>query len=208
MPVTPFDHQDFDSFLIPGLEPRMSAIIDHVRPKLNQLGEVIQPFLSTITGEPMYPHVAKHARRTINPPNDTWVAWSNNKRGYKAHPHYQVGMFSSHVFILFAVIYESDNKANLARYLKSKKKEIMTYIPDHYVWSMDHMQPQANRHDSLKPNDFSRMADQLVQVKKSELLCGIHLDKDDPTLSDASKLQQTIEDTFSTLVPLYRNAFL
>lgn len=207
MLITPFNQQDFDTFLIGGLEPRMSSIIEHVRPKLNQIGEVIQPFLSTITGEPMYVHVAKHARRTINPPNDTWVAWSNNKRGYKAHPHYQVGMFASHIFILFAVIYESDNKANVARYLKSKKKEIIKNIPDHYVWSMDHMQPEAKRHDSLKLNDFDSMADQLIRVKKSELLCGIHLDKNDPIVADASKLQHTIEDTFSTMIPLYRNAF-
>jgi uncharacterized protein YktB (UPF0637 family) len=207
MPISAFDQQDFDSFLIPGLEPRMSSIIEHVRPKLNQLGEVIQPFLATITGEPMYAHVARHARRTINPPNDTWVAWSNNKRGYKAHPHYQVGMFSSHLFILFAVIYESDNKANAARYLTSKKKEIMKYVPDHFVWSMDHMQPEARRHDTLKLSDFNSMADQLIRVKKSELLCGIHLDKNDPIVTNADKLQSIIEQTFSTLLPLYQNSF-
>ncbi len=207
MPIIPFNQQDFDTFLIPGLEPRMTSIIEHVRPKLNQLGEVIQPYLSTMTGEPMYAHVAKHARRTINPPNDTWVAWSNNKRGYKAHPHYQVGMFASHVFILFAVIYESDNKAIIANYLRSKRRVIKSSIPDHYVWSMDHMQPDAMRHDSLKLDDFNKMADQLVQVKKSELLCGIHLDKNDPTLADADRLQETIERTFTTLLPLYRNSF-
>ncbi len=207
MPIIPFNHKDFDTFLIPGLTPRMTSLIEHVRPKLNLLGEAIQPFLSTMTGEPMYAHVAKHARRTINPPNDTWVAWSNNKRGYKAHPHFQVGMFASHVFILFAVIYESDNKTIAAHYLKSKKREIKKFIPEHYVWSMDHMEPEAKSHGSLKLSDFDLMADQLIQVKKSELLCGIHLDKNDPILADADKLQATIEDTFTTLIPLYRNSF-
>jgi uncharacterized protein YktB (UPF0637 family) len=202
-----FGLQDFDSFLIPGLEPRMSSIIEHVRPKLTQLGAAIEPFLSTVTGQPMYTHVAKHARRTINPPNDTWVAWSNNKRGYKAHPHFQVGMFASHLFIYFAVIYESTNKVNAARYIKSKKKDIMAYVPGHYVWSMDHMQPEALHHHTLKLNDLNAMADKLVTVKKSELLCGIHLDKNDPIVANPDKLQSIIEQTFLTLLPLYHNSF-
>ncbi|WP_397261357.1 DUF1054 family protein [Peribacillus simplex] len=32
--------------------------------------------MSVLTGDEMYPHVAKHARRKVNPPNDTWVAFA------------------------------------------------------------------------------------------------------------------------------------
>ena len=37
-------------------------------------------------------HVAKHARRSVNPPIDTWVAFAPNKRGYKMLPHFQIGL--------------------------------------------------------------------------------------------------------------------
>ena len=207
MTIMPFTQDDFNAFHIQGLEPRMAAIIANVRPKLQLLGDELQPFLSTLTGEPMFPHVARHARRKINPPNDTWVAWSNNKRGYKAQPHFQVGLYASHIFVLFAVIYESDNKSIVSKYLHKKRKEIKKIIPDHYVWSMDHMQPEATRHDKLKLTDFSQMSERLVRINKAELLCGIHVDKDDPLLQDGDRLQQIIEETFRTLVPLYRNAF-
>lgn len=123
MPFEGFHTQDFDVFKVPGLEPRMEALIANVRPKLTMLGDEIAPFLSALCGEEMFPHVAKHARRTINPPNDTWVAWAASKRGYKALPHFQVGMFESHLFIIFAVIYESPNKVTFAKHLEKKPQQ-------------------------------------------------------------------------------------
>ncbi len=42
-------------------------------------------------------------RRTTNPPENTWVAFAPNKRGYKMMPHYEVGMWDDHVYIYLAV---------------------------------------------------------------------------------------------------------
>lgn len=119
-----FTEQDFDSLTVPGLEPRMEAIISRVRPKLEALGGALSPYLSVLCGEDMYPHVAKHARRKVNPPIDTWIAWASSKRGYKALPHFEVGMFSTHLFIIFAVIYESPNKAVFADYVQKHTARI------------------------------------------------------------------------------------
>ncbi|MDU4698680.1 MAG: DUF1054 domain-containing protein, partial [Paenibacillus sp.] len=138
-----FTTQDFDALTVPGLEPRMEAIISNIRPKLETLGTELVPFLSALCGEEMFPHVAKHARRTVNPPNDTWVAWAASKRGYKALPHFQVGMFSTHLFIIFAVIYESPNKAVFAHYLDKQAAQIKKMIPDGFYWSLDHMSPDG-----------------------------------------------------------------
>jgi uncharacterized protein YktB (UPF0637 family) len=73
MDFTGFTKEDFDVFLIDCLEPRMEALKNTVRPKLESLGQYFSPTLSAITGDDMFIHVAKHARRTINPPKDTWV---------------------------------------------------------------------------------------------------------------------------------------
>src|SRR5699024_11327687 len=59
-----------------------------------------------MVGSDMHLHIAKHARRTVNPPNDTWMAIAGNKRGYKKHPHFQVGLWDDHLFIWLAYIYE------------------------------------------------------------------------------------------------------
>ncbi len=49
-----FTQEDFDVFTIPGLEPRMEALIGLVRPKLNLLGERLSPALSVLCGEEMF----------------------------------------------------------------------------------------------------------------------------------------------------------
>ena len=76
MTVTGFTDQDFDVFSVPGLEARMEVLIERVRPKLEALGAELSPYVSALAGEEMFVHVAKHARRTVNPPIDTWVAWA------------------------------------------------------------------------------------------------------------------------------------
>ncbi|EXX85565.1 hypothetical protein BG53_02180 [Paenibacillus darwinianus] len=207
LPFPGFGPEDFDVFAVPGLEGRMSALIERVRPKLAMLGERLTPYLTVRCGEEMFPHVAKHARRTINAPNDTWVAFANNKRGYKAHPHFQIGMFGTHLFVLFAVIYESTNKDVLARNGLKKLNEIRTTIPNHFVWSGDHMQPEATRHDAMKKADLEALFKRLQTVKASELLCGIHIDRNDPIAADGEAFIAKAEETFDTLMPLYRMAF-
>jgi uncharacterized protein YktB (UPF0637 family) len=202
-----FAQEDFDVFAVQGLEPRMGAIIEQIRPKLAAIGAALEPHLSLICGEPMYTHVAKHARRTVHPPNDTWVAWAGNRRGYKAHPHFQVGLWQSHLFAQFAVIYESTNKAVFAERMARSLDDIRRIVPGHYIWSSDHTKPEAARLDAMSDKDLLQFADKLKHVKKAEALCGIHVDRDDPVLQDGGKLLALFEQTFETLQPLYRMAF-
>lgn len=202
-----FTDQDFDSLTVPGLDSRMEAIIANIRPKLEELGSTIAPYLSTLCGDEMFPHVAKHARRTVNPPEDTWIAWSSSKRGYKALPHFQVGMFSTHLFIIFAIIYESPNKEAFANYLDKHAAKVRKLVPAHYYWSTDHMKPEGMLHRDTGKDDLHQMAVKLRTLKKSELLCGLRLEREDPALRDGTGLIQTIGQTFETLLPLYKNAF-
>ncbi|WP_379133349.1 DUF1054 domain-containing protein [Paenibacillus sp. sgz500958] len=207
MSFSGFTEQDFDVFLIPGLAPRMDALIEQVRPKLNVLGAEISPVLSAVCGEEMFPHVAKHARRTVHPPNDTWVAWGPAKRGYKALPHFQVGMFHSHVFIVFAIIYESPNKLIFADALSSHLTNIRKSLPGSYFWSTDHLDPRGIKQTEMSGKDFEEIARKLKEVKKGEVTCGLRLDRDDPLLSDGEALLKVITETFETLLPLYRMSF-
>lgn len=199
-----FTEKDFDVFKIDGLDKRMEAIKTTIRPKLEQLGNHFAPYLSVLTGEENYYHVAKHARRTVNPPNDTWVAWSTSKRGYKSLPHFQVGLWSTHLFIWFAVIYEAPNKEKYGKQIINHTDEIMQQIPKQFVWSIDHTRPEGISHQSINEQKLAEMGLRLSQVKKSELLCGLHIDRNDPILNNPEQLINTIESTFSQLIPLYK----
>ncbi len=201
-----FTDKDFDVFKIDGLDQRMNAIKETIRPKLEQLGNQLSPFLSVLVGEEIYSHVAKHARRTVNPPNDTWVAWSTSKRGYKALPHFQVGLWSTHLFIWFAMIYEAPNKSMYGKQLLEQADQILHQIPKDFVWSVDHTKPEGINHQFVKKEELERMSEELIRIKKSELLCGLHIDRNDPILKDTDQLLEKIEDTFRHLLPLYKLA--
>ena len=133
---------DFEVFSIKGLEYRMNALQTKIQPKFEQIGQQVSAYLSSRgTGE-FFPHVARHARRTVNPPNDSWVAFAPAKRGYKALPHFQIGLWGTHLFIILAVIYENPDKKGIAERLGENVKRI-TSLPEDFVVSGDHMKPEA-----------------------------------------------------------------
>ncbi|KIL36199.1 hypothetical protein SD71_09625 [Cohnella kolymensis] len=207
VPFTGFAKRDFEVFEIEGLEPRMEALIERVRPKLNLLGDMLSGYLGDLCGEEMFAHVARHARRTVNPPNDTWVAYANNKRGYKAHPHFQIGLWSTHVFIQFAIIYESANKNIFAERALAELESIKKSVPAHYIWSKDHMVPTGMVHRDMSDAELAELFNRLQTVKASELTCGIHISRGDPLLADGEAFVKRAQEVFATLLPLYRMGF-
>ncbi|WP_173916605.1 YktB family protein [Halobacillus sp. Marseille-Q1614] len=203
---TGFTQKDFDVFSIPGLEERMEALRENISPKLEVIASELAGDLSVQTGDEMFVHVAKHARRTTNPPNDTWAAIASSKRGYKKLPHFQIGLWGSHVFVWFAVIYESPIKEDYARTLLENKTEVLSLVPDSFVWSLDHTKEDAIPHKEVDKDKFEQMADRLKNVKKSELLCGIQIDRSDDILQKPEEFISLCRNTFETLLPLYRFA--
>ena len=199
-----FNKEDFEVFQIEGLEPRMEALIERIRPKLNYLGQYFAQELSILTGEEIFPHVAKHARRTINPPKDTWVAFAPNKRGYKMMPHFQIGLWGTHLFVWYAVIYEAPSKTEVGKRMLQNVSVISQQVPNHFVWSVDHMQPESTPHEELSKEDLEKMFIRLQTVKKAELLCGIQIPLEEAVKMSGDELINTIHHTFETLLPLYK----
>lgn len=83
-----FTKKDLEVFEVPGFADRMQLIKDTISPKLAKLGELLQPQLSRAVNHEMYPHIAEHARRTVNPPYETWVAFGPDPKGYKSYVHF------------------------------------------------------------------------------------------------------------------------
>jgi len=199
-----FTNEDFSVFEIDGLEARMEALINKIRPKLNDLGQIFSQELSLLSGEELFPHVAKHARRTINPPKDTWVAFAANKRGYKMMPHFQIGLWGTHLFIWYAVIYEAPSKGEIGKKLLQNSQFVQEHIPADFVWSVDHMQPVSHKHQELSIEDLEMMFTRLQTVKKAELLCGVQIPREQAVKMSGNELIDKIKQTFEQLMPLYK----
>lgn len=193
-------NQDFDVFTIDGLEPRMDALKERIRPKFEELGAIFSNYFTTQLGEEFFPHVAKHARRKTNPPNDSWVAFAPYKRGYKAMPHFQIGLFESHLFINLAVIYEAPNKIAIANHLL-KHEDLITALPSSFYISGDHMSPKT---DEISVESAEKILTRFRDVKKGEVLIGVKVLRDDAIQLSEKELLALIEQTFETLLPIYR----
>ena len=204
MTLESFTADDFNVFTIDGLDNRMEALKGRIQPKLQALGEHFSQQLSIMTGEEMFPHVAKHARRTVNPPKDTWVAFAPNARGYKMLPHFQIGLWETHMFIWYAVIYEAPNKIEIGKHLEQQVKRIKEIIPSNYVWSMDHTKPESIPHEGLSTEELLSMFNRLQTVKKAEILCGVRIPRENAIQLSSADFVDTIQDAFEHLLPLYK----
>ncbi|SFX27582.1 Uncharacterized protein YktB, UPF0637 family [Thermoactinomyces sp. DSM 45891] len=200
-----FTESDFSVFQIPGLENRMEALQKTIRPKFEAFGQIMAQNLTAQLGDEVFVHIAKHARRTVNPPDETWVAWATNKRGYKAHPHFQLGLCGTHLFAWFALIYECDKKQPFARKLQDHL-QIWKQIPKSFYVSEDHTKQDIIPVQEITNVRIVEILDRLSKVKKAEFLCGLVIPAEEVATLSGEQLLGRLEETFEKLIPLYRFA--
>lgn len=199
-----FTQSDFDTFTIEGLEPRMAALRERIQPKFRAIGEEMTGYLSEQLNQDMYLHVAQHARRTVNAPKDTWSAYCHNNRGYKKHPHFQVGLYDDHLFVWLAFIYELPHKREIADIFLDHIEDIEETIPENYMISMDHMKKDARK---MKEVNLEESLERFKKVKKAELLIGKHFKPSDDIVQDGELLIEEIKTIYDTLIPIYNLSF-
>ncbi|WP_226034584.1 YktB family protein [Aquibacillus saliphilus] len=198
-----FDKNDFNTFKIDGLDDRMEAIQQRIQPKFQAIGDAVSDDLSKMVGSDMFLHIARHARRTVNPPRDTWSAYCHNKRGYKKHPHFQIGLWDDNLFIWLAFIYELPNKSLLAERFLENIEDIKATVPGNYNISLDHMKNESYQ---VKDIDLNESLARFKNVKKGEFLIGRNFAPNDPILQDGQAFLNEVKKTFETLSPLYKIA--
>ena len=194
--------KDFNVFQIDGLDARMEALTEHVRPKFHELGDFYSPFFTANLGEEFYTHVAKHARRTVNPPKDSWVAFAPYKRGYKSLPHFQIGLWGTHLFIVAAIIYEAPQKSVMAERLLNNI-DLFDQLPNEFIISGDHMSPEAFNLEESRDAELEQLLTRLRDVKKAEFLVGRHILAEDAAKLTPEQFEKLTTETFESLLPIY-----
>ena len=115
---------DFEVFTVEGFNDRMQQIYAHVRPKLVKLGEELAPELNRQLNREFFPHVAKHARRTVNPPPETWAAFGPSPRGYKRYRYLALCVSAAGLHARVAVKSEADDRAAMAQNLRERAGQL------------------------------------------------------------------------------------
>lgn len=196
-----FTAQDFSTFSIEGLDERMTAIQNRIQPKFAEIGNELADHLQVHLGNEMFLHIAKHARRTVNPPDDTWLAVANDKRGYKKHPHFQIGLWDDRVFVWLAYIYELPNKQEMARVFLEHFDEIQQTLPDHFSISMNHMKKSDK---TMGDTSLEEVLSRFKRVKSSELLLGKQFAANEAIITDGNAFIKEIKSVVDTLIPIYQ----
>lgn len=195
-----FNSEKFAVFSHPSLDKRMEAIRQVVHPSFEFFAKQIQSELKDRDASQLFPiHIAKHLRRTTNPPESTWVAIGGDKRGYKKYPHFQIFLTPHYVFVGLALIdnplFEKEiaeaylGHLDLFQNLSSDMKIIQDHTQETYT--------------ALTEIDLPLVLTRLRDVKKAELMIGSILKAGDKRLDQQSDIENWIQMTVKELYPLY-----
>jgi len=202
-----FTASDFRVFDIPGFKPRMDAIRTRIRPKLEAAGRDLLPDVSRIGGANAFVHVARHARRTVNPPNDTWVAFADDKRGYKKHCHFKVAISRGAVRFLFEA---GPEHAEKKRWCAAWKRHAPQLVPvlrraKGLAWfKNEHDEEPAAILIDMAAEDVMRLCDELTRTRDGQLVLGRAVSADEAARWTPREYARAVRDTFHLLAPLYR----
>jgi uncharacterized protein YktB (UPF0637 family) len=207
MPSGAFVTADFKVFDVRGFQARMKEIRGRVRPKLEALGKSLAPAVGRSLGAPVYPHVAKHARRTVNPPDDTWIAFGPDARGYKKHCHFKVAVSRRGVRFLFEVGPEhADKKRWAAAWKKNAPKlaPVLRRVKNLGWFKEEHDEEPAAPLADLGPDALAQLGDELTRTRDGQLVIGRAVSAEEARRWTEAQYRAAALETFRALVPLYR----
>jgi uncharacterized protein YktB (UPF0637 family) len=207
MPAAAFNASDFKAFDTKGFSPRMAVIRTRIRPKLEAIGHSLVPGVSRATGTPSFAHVARHLRRTVNPPDDTWVALGPEARGYKKAGHFKVAVSRHCVRFLFEV---GPEHADKKRWASAWKKSALRLGPvlrrvRGLAWfKNEHDEEPAAPLADLGTEDLAELADEIVRTRDGQLVLGRMVEADEAARWTEAQYRSAALETFRALAPLYR----
>jgi uncharacterized protein YktB (UPF0637 family) len=199
----------FQVFEIPDFEGRMTALRAQVSPWLAQVGTALAPSLAELAGGPIYPHVALHARRTVNPPEDTWVAFGPRARGYKAERHFKVAVSGGALRFLFEIGPEYEGKAAWAKRWRSTAPSLRPRLassPTLAWFEHEHQEAPASLLTELSAADFVALADRLEKKRDGQLVLGVAIPRREALRLDGKLLAAEAGRVFGALAHGYRLA--
>lgn len=205
-----FKPADFKVFDIPGFHERMGSIMLRIRPKLTSLGDSLVSEASALVDRPLHVHVAKHARRTVNPPDDTWAAFGPDERGYKKDVHFKAAVSRNCVRFLFEVGPEYYAKTDWVRNWHRDFRDISKALKGSGLdWFKDeHDEEPAATLAGLSPADLEALAESLTRRKDGQFVLGRRIDAAQFTRMSDAAIRSVAREVFKPAARLFcLNAF-
>jgi uncharacterized protein YktB (UPF0637 family) len=194
-----FTREDFEVFGIPTFPERMQGIKEWVRPKLTALGEDLQPALTTLAGSDLFPHVAKHARRTVNPPPETWVAFGPSARGYKKYGYFGLVVSRGGLHTRIVVKDEAPERPQMAKVLKDRAAALAKVFAKQTVARYDRWDYTSVPKFAEPTADFWQEVAEALAKRTGGLDVGVGW----PAAQAVQLTATQVLEAFASLLPLY-----
>ncbi|MFC6323463.1 DUF1054 family protein [Companilactobacillus baiquanensis] len=173
-----FKKSDFEVFDDDTLSGRLELIRQQLDPKFQKIGDELMTALEEKYQAQFYMKIAKHQRRTKNPPPDTWLAINQNKRGYKKTPHVELGLWPDRYFITLSLLADINKRSEYYPLIEKMKDRI---IKEGWGVSNDHTQPEL-----FNANSYDDVFKRYLSVKSSDFVIGFTLNKDSDIVSEGN----------------------
>ena len=194
-----FSREDFEVFGIPTFPERMQGIKERLRPKLTALGGSLQPALRKLAKTEVYPHIAKHARRTVNPPPETWVAFGPSARGYKKYGYFGLALSRGGLHTRIVVKDEAPDRRQMAKVLSDRADVLARVFAEHTVARYDRWNYAGIPEFTIPTGDFWQEVAEALAKKTGGLDVGLGW-----PVNRALKLtDKQVLEAFASLLPLY-----
>ena len=178
----------------------MELLDRQVLPRLVKLGSELAPELSRKLGAEFFPHVAKHPRRTVNPPAETWAAFGPSPNGYKRYGYLALCISRAGLHARAVVKTEADHRPEMGAKIRAMASELAksfrgTRIAHYEKWDGRNLP----RTTVAEPAFFESIADAFDR-KTGVLDVGFGW-----KVTDALRLERAeLLEAWSELEPLYR----
>jgi len=201
-----FSCTDFKVFEIPGFAERMAAIRANIQPRLSSIGEALVPQLSSLLDVPLFVHVARHMRRTVNPPDDTWVAFGRDPRGYKKDAHFRVSVSGQCVRFLFEAGPEYYEKSEWVRGWNRASAALVSDLRmgrDLGWFKDEHEDSPVKSLKIMTPGELKSLGKELTRRKAGQFVLGRTIAAKDFLKLTGSQFQKLAVESFAPLAPLF-----
>jgi uncharacterized protein YktB (UPF0637 family) len=199
-----FDEHDYELFSIPDFAGRMAAIRTRVRPHLLALGEDLGERVEEVLGSPVFPHVAQHMRRRVNPPVETWVAFARDRKGYKRWTHYRVVLGEDGVRVTLFVEDDADDKPAFGAALAGLGEGILQLIGDQAPLQWYTLaEAGAVPHAQVTPATLRQEGERLQRLKTRKFQAGVPLTRREALRMKPAAFEAWVLEQVRLLKPLY-----
>jgi len=195
-----FNLADFQVFKIEGFNQRMAQLYATVRPKLLRLGDELGPELARKLHVEFFPHVAKHARRTVNPPPETWCAFGPSAKGYKRYPYLGLCISRAGLHARVVVKSEADYRPEMSAVIERRADELTRALDGTMVARYDNWDFESLPVPMRADGELWRQLSGALAKKTGGIDLGVGW-----PLREALKLdREEVLEGFRELEPLYR----